>query len=48
MGAVDAFIAYKFIKILTTPWKETEAYKLGIIDENGNVLRKRKRSQTFL
>ena len=42
MGAVDAFIAYKFIKILTTPWKETEAYKLGIIDENGKVLRKRK------
>ena len=42
MGAVDAFIAYKFIKILTTPWTETEAYKLGIIDENGKVLRKRK------
>ena len=42
MGAVDAFIAYKFIKLLTTPWKDTEAYKLGIIDENGKVLRKRK------
>ena len=42
MGAVDAFIAYKFIKLMTTPWKETEAYKLGIIDEKGNVLKKRK------
>ena len=42
MGAVDAFIAYKFIKVITTPWKETEAFKLGIIDENGKVLRKRR------
>ena len=42
MGAVDAFIAYKFIKILSTPWDETEAYKLGIIDDKGKVLRKRK------
>lgn len=42
MGAVDAFIAYKFIKVITTPWKETEAYKLGIIDENGKILKKRK------
>jgi len=42
MGAVDAFIAYKFIKILSTPWDKTEAYKLGIIDANGKVLKKRK------
>ena len=42
MSAVDAFVAYKFIKLMTTPWKDTEAYKLGIIDENGKVLKKRK------
>ena len=42
MGVVDAFIAYKFIKILVTPFEETDAYKLGIIDANGKVLKKRK------
>lgn len=41
MGLIDAFIAYKFIKILVVPWKETDAFKLGIIDEKGNVLKKR-------
>jgi hypothetical protein len=42
MGMVDAFIAYKFIKILTTPFEESDAYKLGIIDEKGTILKKRK------
>ena len=41
-GALDIFIAYKFIKLLSTPWKETEAYKLGIIDDKGTILKKRK------
>ena len=43
---VDAFIAYKFIKILVVPWKETDAFKLGIIDEKGTVLKKRKELRT--
>ena len=42
MGAVDAFIAYKFVKILSTPFDQTDAYKLGIIDADGKVLKKRK------
>jgi len=42
MGAVDAFIAYKFIKILSTPFDQTDAYKLGIINADGKVLKKRK------
>ena len=46
MGVVDAFIAYKFIKILVTPFEETDAYKLGIIDANGKVLKKEKRPKT--
>ena len=29
-----------------TPWKEQEAYKLGIIDNNGKVLKKSKELQT--
>jgi len=34
--AVDLFVTYRFIKLLTTPFDKTDAYKLGIIDENGN------------
>ena len=42
-GAANLFFLYKFIRILTTPWKESEAYKLGIIDENGKILKKSSR-----
>lgn len=34
----DLFYTYKFLKLLTTPWEETEAYELGIIDSRGRVL----------
>jgi len=34
--AIDLFVTYRFIKLLTTPFEKTDAYKLGIIDENGN------------
>ena len=39
---VNIFFIYVLIRKLVTPFKKTAAYKLGIIDENGNVLRKRK------
>jgi len=39
---VDLFLVYQFIKRLATPFNEWEAYKLGIIDENGNLLKKKK------
>lgn len=45
-SAIDVFVAYKFVRLLTTPWKKTEAYKLGIIDEKGKVLRKMKSLKT--
>lgn len=35
------WLVYSFLKRLTTPFSEWEAYKLGIIDDEGNVLRKR-------
>lgn len=38
---VDVFMLYQFLRRLTTPFNEWEAFKLGIIDEQGNVLRKR-------
>tara|TARA_B100000287_G_scaffold249813_1_gene234825 strand:+ start:2148 stop:2825 length:678 start_codon:yes stop_codon:yes gene_type:complete len=40
-SGVDYYLAYQFIKKLSTPFKDTEAYKLGIIDEKGKVLKKR-------
>lgn len=46
MSVVDTVVAYKFIKILSTPWKKTDAYKLGIIDDKGTVLKKRKDLKT--
>jgi len=39
---VDLFLVYQFIKRLATPFKEWDAYELGIIDEKGNQLKKRK------
>jgi hypothetical protein len=39
---VDLFLVYSFIKKLVTPFDQWEAYKLGIIDEKGNILIKRK------
>ena len=41
MGLVDVVIAYTFIKDLSTPFDKTKAFKLGIIDEKGKILRKR-------
>jgi len=41
-GAIDLFVTYRFLKILTTPFEKMEAYKLGIIDEKGNRIRKPK------
>ena len=33
--AIDLFVTYRFIKLLVTPFDKTPAYKLGIIDKNG-------------
>ena len=37
--AIDLFVTYRFIKLLVTPFDQTEAFKLGIIDKNGNRVR---------
>tara|TARA_Y100001963_G_scaffold30262_1_gene41392 strand:- start:2110 stop:2670 length:561 start_codon:yes stop_codon:yes gene_type:complete len=39
LGLVDTYLAYKFIKMLATPWKKTDAYKLGIIDRKGKRIK---------
>ena len=40
-GAVDILVLYTFLKKLTTPITDWDAYKFGIIDDDGKVLRKR-------
>ena len=40
--AIDLLLTYRVIKMLVTPFEKTDAYKYGIIDKNGKVLRKNK------
>jgi hypothetical protein len=42
----DLYLVYSFIRRLSTPFSEWEAFKLGIIDERGNILKKRKELRT--
>ena len=37
---VDNLIAYRILSMLVTPFDKTSAYRLGIIDEKGKILRK--------
>lgn len=37
---VDSVIAYRILRMLTTPFDETDAFKLGIIDSKGKELKK--------
>ena len=37
--AIDLFVTYRFIRLLTTPFEKTDAFKLGIIDKDGNRVR---------
>ena len=34
--AIDLFVTYRFLRLLTTPFEDTDAFKLGIIDDKGN------------
>jgi len=43
--AVDLFVTYRFLKLLTTPFEKQDAYKLGIIDKNGHRIKKEKSTQ---
>ena len=50
MGVVsrtaDLFYAFRFLKLLVTPWDKTGAFEQGIIDENGKNLKKAKELTT--
>jgi len=43
--AIDLFVTYRFLKLLTTPFDKTDAFNLGIIDEKGNRIKKPKSTQ---
>ena len=43
--AIDLFVTYRFLKLLTTPFNKTDAYKFGIIDEKGNRIMQKGISQ---
>ena len=34
--AIDLFVTYRFLKLLTTPFEKQDAFKLAIIDADGN------------
>lgn len=36
----DNVYALRFLRLLTMPWEKTEAYKQGIIDDKGNILKR--------
>ena len=38
--AADTVYAFRFLRLLTTPWEKTGAYKRGILDKNGKVIKK--------
>jgi len=37
---VDSIITYRILRMLTTPFRDTKAYELGIIDDKGKELKK--------
>jgi hypothetical protein len=41
----DFFYALRFLRLLTTKWENTNAFKLGIVDKNGKRLKKPETSE---
>ena len=44
--ATDYYLTYKFIKALIQQFDKTDAYRLGIIDDEGNILKKKRDLKT--
>lgn len=43
---IDTIAVYQILRKLVTPFEQMDAYRLGIIDENGNFLKSRNQLQT--
>ena len=39
---VDTLIVFRILKMLTTPFEKTDAFKLGMIDKKGNRIKDKK------
>lgn len=35
---IKAYFAYRFLKLLVTPWEKTPAYEAGVVDGQGRLL----------
>ena len=44
--AADLGYAFRFLKLLVTPWEKLEAFKLGIVDKRGRNIKKAKELET--
>jgi len=45
-GIGNIYFVYQFLKKLVTPFNKTKAFELGIVDENGKILKKRRDLET--
>ena len=46
--AIDLIITYRVVKLLVTPFEKFKAFELGIIDDEGKVLRKFKTIKGYI
>ena len=42
---MDLYFVYKFAKFIAMPWEDWPAFKLGIIDDEGNVIKKTRKTK---
>ena len=45
-GIGNIYFVYQFLKKLVTPFNKTKAFELGIVDENGKILKRRRDLET--
>ena len=45
-GIGNIYFVYQFLKKLVTPFKKTKAFELGIVDEKGKILKRRRDLET--
>ena len=45
-GIGNIYFVYQFLKKLVTPFEKTDAFKLGIVDEKGKILKRRRDLET--
>ena len=42
MNVVDTVIVFRILKMMTRKWEEMDAYKFGLIDDNGKRIKTKK------